>query len=63
LVVVRRPDSAVTAEELRTFLAGRVAKWWLPDAIEFAAEIPHTGTGKISKKDLRERYAGFVLPG
>ena len=62
LVVVRKKDSTVTQSELFTFLAERVAKWWLPDAIEFVDEIPHTGTGKISKKDLRERYANFVLP-
>lgn len=59
LVVVRKPDGAVTAEELREHLAGKVAKWWLPDAVEFVDEIPHTGTGKISKKDLREQFRDY----
>ncbi|MEP7222971.1 MAG: long-chain fatty acid--CoA ligase [Novosphingobium sp.] len=63
LVVVIKPGGAVTADELREFLATRVAKWWLPDAVEFVDEIPHTGTGKISKKDLRDQFAGYVLPG
>ena len=61
LVVVRRPGMDVTAEELRELLAERVAKWWLPDAFEFVDEIPHTGTGKISKKDLRERFRDYKL--
>ena len=61
LVVVRKPASTVSEAELRAFLADRVAKWWLPDGIEFVNEIPHTGTGKISKRDLRERYAGYVF--
>jgi len=45
------------------FLTGKVAKWWLPDAVEFVDELPHTGTGKISKKDLREQFADYKLAG
>ncbi len=62
LVVVCETGQAVAAEELRAFLADKVAKWWLPDAIEFVDEIPHTGTGKISKKDLRKQFADYRLP-
>jgi non-ribosomal peptide synthetase component E (peptide arylation enzyme) len=36
-----------------------MAKWWLPDAIEFVAELPHTATGKLSKKDLRDLYRDY----
>ena len=32
------------------------AKWWLPDAIEFAKEIPRTSVGKFKKTTLREQY-------
>ena len=28
----------------------QVAKWWLPDAIEFVDELPHTATGKLSAR-------------
>jgi fatty-acyl-CoA synthase len=63
LVVVKRPGMEVTGEELRDLLAGKVAKWWLPDAVEFVDEIPHTGTGKISKKDLREQFRDYRLVG
>ena len=42
-----------------TILAGEVAKWWLPDAIEFVEELPHTATGKLSKKDLRDKYRDY----
>jgi fatty-acyl-CoA synthase len=63
LIIVRKPGSAVCEAELRAFLAERVAKWWLPDAVEFVDEIPHTGTGKISKKDLRERFSDYRLEG
>jgi fatty-acyl-CoA synthase len=59
LLIVRDPDSDVGEAEIRSFLAGEVAKWWLPDAIEFVEALPHTATGKLSKKDLRDHYAGY----
>jgi len=61
--VVRKPGSSVTAEELLEHLRPRVAKWWLPDAIEFIDEVPKTSVGKFSKKDLRTKFADYVLPG
>jgi fatty-acyl-CoA synthase len=36
-----------------------VAKWWLPDAVEFIDEVPKTSVGKFSKKDLRSRFAEY----
>jgi fatty-acyl-CoA synthase len=43
----------VTADEIREFLAGRVASWWLPDEVRFIDEIPKTSTLKFDKKSLR----------
>jgi acyl-CoA synthetase (AMP-forming)/AMP-acid ligase II len=63
LVVVRREGSAVTPETIRAHLATEVAKWWLPDAIEFVDELPHTATGKLSKKILRERFVDYRFEG
>jgi 3-(methylthio)propionyl---CoA ligase len=57
LVVVRAKGSAVTADEVRAFLAARVAKWWLPEEVAFVDELPHTATGKIQKTALRQRFA------
>jgi fatty-acyl-CoA synthase len=62
-LVVRRPGSEVTAEELLAHLEGRVAKWWLPDRIDFTDELPKTGTGKFDKKVVRERYSDLLLEG
>ena len=36
-----------------------VAKWWLPDAIEFVDELPHTATGKLSKRTLRDQFRDY----
>ena len=62
LVVVRKQGCSVSGEDLSIFLADKVAKWWLPDAVEFVDEIPHTASGKISKKDLRDQFSGYILP-
>jgi fatty-acyl-CoA synthase len=58
---VKNEGVEVTAEEITEYLTDKVAKWWLPDAVEFIDEIPHTATGKISKKDLRDQFADYKL--
>ena len=63
LVVVCRDGCVVDRDELREFLSGQVAKWWLPDAIEFVDELPHTATGKLSKKTLREQFRDYRFAG
>ncbi|MEA2340805.1 MAG: hypothetical protein QOG11_882 [Solirubrobacteraceae bacterium] len=55
--VVRRDDSDLDADGLRGFLADRVAKWWLPERVEFIDEVPKTSVGKFDKKVLRKRFA------
>src|SRR5436305_6150157 len=59
LLIVRDDDSNVCSTEIRDFLSQEVAKWWLPDAIEFVEALPHTATGKLSKKDLRDLYRDY----
>jgi fatty-acyl-CoA synthase len=53
--VVPEEGETLTLEELREHLAPRVAKWWLPDALEIVDEVPKTSVGKFDKKVLRAR--------
>ena len=55
--VVRRDGSALDGDGVRAFLDGRVAKWWLPERVEFIDEVPKTSVGKFDKKVLRARFA------
>ncbi|MBS1868101.1 MAG: long-chain fatty acid--CoA ligase [Actinobacteria bacterium] len=55
--VVPAEGVELSVEDVRTFLEGRVAKWWIPELIEFMDAIPRTSVGKFSKKTLRERFA------
>jgi fatty-acyl-CoA synthase len=59
--VVRAKDSSLDGEGLREFLAERVAKWWLPERVEFIAEVPKTSVGKFDKKVLRAQIADGTL--
>jgi fatty-acyl-CoA synthase len=56
-VVVGKQGVSVTAEQLRTFLADKVVRWWLPERWAFVDEIPRTSVGKYDKKAIRSRYA------
>ena len=62
LIVVTKPGATVTRDELLEFYAGKVARWWPPDDVVFVDELPHTATGKLSKKTLRENYRDYRLP-
>lgn len=61
LLAVRRPDSKVTEDEVKTFLEDKIAKWWMPDAVIFVDSLPHTATGKLLKKDLRVEYENYLI--
>jgi acyl-CoA synthetase (AMP-forming)/AMP-acid ligase II len=62
LVVVKKPDAQVTAQDILGFFEGRIAKWQIPDDVVFVTEIPHTATGKIQKLKLREQFKDHRLP-
>ena len=61
---LRRPQGGrdATEEEILEHLKPLVAKWWLPEAVEFIDEVPKTSVGKFSKKDLRAKFAEYELP-
>jgi len=62
LIVVLKQGKTATREELLSYLTGKIAKWWMPDDVQFVDEIPHTATGKIQKTVLRERFGAYRLP-
>ncbi|MFC4004287.1 acyl--CoA ligase family protein [Prauserella oleivorans] len=59
--VVLRPGERATAEELREHARGQIARYKVPDVVEFVDALPKTSTGKIQKFQLRERdWAGHA---
>ncbi len=59
--VVRKPGSTVTADDLRHWLDGRTAKFWVPDQWSFVDVVPKTSVGKFDKKVLRAHFAAGEL--
>lgn len=47
--------------ELIAFLDGKVAKWWLPDEVLFVKTLPHTATGKLLKRQLRDEFREVLM--
>ena len=58
--VVLHEGVELAPDELRTFLADKVARWWIPERWTFIDEIPRTSVGKYDKKTIRARYAEGV---
>ncbi len=61
LIVVKAPGKDVDRNELRQFLGTKLVKWWLPDAIEFVDALPLGATGKVLKRELRNKFADYRL--
>ncbi|MBY8824517.1 long-chain-fatty-acid--CoA ligase [Sphingomonas colocasiae] len=59
LVAALHPGEKAEADEILAVLDGRIARWWMPDAVAFIEAMPLGATGKIDKKALRVRFAAF----
>jgi fatty-acyl-CoA synthase len=61
MLITLREGEDYSEQELKQVLTERVAKWWLPDAIVVVDSLPHTGTGKLRKIDIRNQYRQYLL--
>lgn len=58
LLIEVRGQEPVSDEALLSSLEGRVAPWWVPDAIVRLDTMPLAATGKIDKRRLRAEFGG-----
>ena len=61
LFIVKSEESDIDKQDIYNYLESRVAKWWLPDDILFVEELPHTATGKLQKRTLRDEYIDYLV--
>lgn len=61
LILVSKPATHIEHVEIEAYLATRLHKWSIPSATISINEMPYTGTGKISKKKLREKYYDYFM--
>lgn len=62
LLVHLKPGAQVRPEELLAWFDGKVATWCKPDDVVVVDALPHTATGKLQKRTLREQFQGHRLP-
>ncbi|MEO8716185.1 MAG: AMP-binding protein, partial [Acetobacteraceae bacterium] len=61
LLVVPKAGKRLDAADVLAVYEGKIAKWWLPDAVVIVDELPHTATGKLNKLALRERWQDHLM--
>lgn len=54
LVAVLKPGATFSRADMRAHYEGKISKWCMPDDVVIVTELPHTATGKLSKKAIRE---------
>ncbi|WP_374973176.1 long-chain fatty acid--CoA ligase [Spongiibacter marinus] len=59
LLVILKDGEQMEKAEMLAWFEDKVAKWWIPGDCVFVDSLPHTATGKLSKKDIREDYKDF----
>lgn len=59
LLVILKDGEQMEKSEMLAWFEDKVAKWWIPGDCVFVDSLPHTATGKLSKKDIREDYKDF----
>jgi fatty-acyl-CoA synthase len=62
LIVQLKQGQTATREDILKYMEGKIAKWWMPDDVQFVDAIPHTATGKILKTSLRDQFKSYSFP-
>jgi acyl-CoA synthetase (AMP-forming)/AMP-acid ligase II len=59
-VVVPREGGAVDPDDLVRFARERLAGYKLPRVVELVDELPRTPSGKVLKRELRDRFTALA---
>jgi long-chain acyl-CoA synthetase len=52
--IIPKVPGSMTEQEVKDFLADKMAKYKIPEFVEFRTEFPRNQTGKLLKKELRQ---------
>jgi acyl-CoA synthetase (AMP-forming)/AMP-acid ligase II len=55
-VVVLKPGAQATADDLVAVCRDRIAGYKLPRSVDFVNELPKNASGKLARKEVKERY-------
>ncbi|NLV16112.1 MAG: acyl--CoA ligase [Syntrophomonadaceae bacterium] len=54
-IILKEPGT-LTAEEVKTYLSDKIAKYKIPEFVEFMNDFPRNSTGKVLKLELKKMY-------
>ena len=61
-ILVIRPDQELSAEQVISHCIANLAKFKVPQSVEFVEILPRNATGKVLKRELRTQFAGSAVP-
>jgi fatty-acyl-CoA synthase len=61
-VLVLKPGQKVSSDEVIAHCLANLAKFKVPQSVEFIDALPRNATGKVLKRTLREQYVGSDAP-
>jgi long-chain acyl-CoA synthetase len=50
------PGAHLTAQDVQTYLANKLARYKVPKRVDFHASLPRQDSGKIFKRHLRDPF-------
>jgi long-chain acyl-CoA synthetase len=53
--IVLKEKGSMTADEVRAYLQDKIAKYKLPEVVDFMERFPRNPTGKVLKQELKKR--------
>ena len=56
-LVVLKPGAQITAASVLEFCRSRLSHYKCPHSVDFVESLPKTGSGKIMKRELRQKYS------
>jgi fatty-acyl-CoA synthase len=59
-VIMREGAAPLTAEDVKAFCSGRIARYKIPRYVHVVEAFPMTATGKIRKVEMREMAVGIL---
>lgn len=54
--IILNPGCVMTADEVKVYLTDKIAKYKLPEFVEFMSDFPRNPTGKILKQELKKKF-------
>jgi fatty-acyl-CoA synthase len=61
-VIALKPDRELDRQTVQAYCAERLAKFKVPSDIAIVDALPRNATGKVLKRELRDRFVGSEAP-